>query len=253
MSVEALEIKRLDFEKFASGSDPVAPATGFVRNYAIGNQLFLKDSDGNIISADLSVVKAFSATTGAVALDLMTGNTFTVTPTGDITLTATNLTNLAGKIIRLVITSTGTTSRTISFSTGFATTPAFKTGTVASVIRILEFYCNGTDLREIGNRQPLGTTALTPAGTVAVEPSQGDLFTLTPGEDETINAATVHNGYEFTIKVLTSGTTSRTLTFSTGFKSTGTLATGTSDAKIFLIRFKSDGTQYCEVSRTAAQ
>ncbi len=253
MSIEDLNVQRLDFEKFASGSDPAAPPTGFVRSYVVGNQIFLKDTDNNVISVDLSVVKAFSTTTGAVALDLLTGNTFTVTPTGDITLTATNLTNLAGKTITLVITSTGTTSRTITFSTGFATTPTFKTGTVASVIRILRFYCNGTDLREIGNRQPLGTTALTPGATVAVEPSQGDLFTLTPGEDETINAATVHNGYEFMIKVSTSGTTSRTLTFNTGFKSTGTLATGTSDAKIFLIRFKSDGTQYCEVSRTAAQ
>lgn len=48
MSVEALEIKRLDFELFDSGSDPVAPASDFLRAYAIGTSLYLKDSSGNI-------------------------------------------------------------------------------------------------------------------------------------------------------------------------------------------------------------
>lgn len=52
--------------------------------------------------------------------------------------------------------------------------------------------------------------------------------------------------------VLTSGVTSYTLTFGTGFKSTGTLATGVTAARVFVLGFISDGTNLYEVSRTAA-
>lgn len=97
-------------------------------------------------------------------------------------------------------------------------------------------------------------TALTPAAAVTVNSTLGNFFTLTPGEDETINATTVGaQGQVLIIKVLTSGTTSRTLTFGTNFKSTGTLATGTTTAKTFMIAFLSDGTNYVELFRTAAQ
>lgn len=52
--------------------------------------------------------------------------------------------------------------------------------------------------------------------------------------------------------IITSGTTSRTVTFGTGFRTTGTLATGTADSRRFVITFISDGTQLLECSRTAA-
>jgi hypothetical protein len=95
--------------------------------------------------------------------------------------------------------------------------------------------------------------ALTPSGTVALDSTLGNVFTLTPGEDETINVATVPaTAQEIHIRVLTSGTTSRTLTFGTNFKSTGTLATGTTTAKTFIVKFISDGTNFNEVSRTTA-
>lgn len=59
-------------------------------------------------------------------------------------------------------------------------------------------------------------------------------------------------GKRFSVIVRTSGTTSYTLTFNTGFKSTGTLATGTVDAKYFTVNFISDGIQAIETSRTTA-
>lgn len=59
-------------------------------------------------------------------------------------------------------------------------------------------------------------------------------------------------GQIYTLKVVTSGTSSFTLTFSTGFKTTGTLATGTTDAKVFTVTLISDGQQLNELSRTAA-
>jgi hypothetical protein len=97
-------------------------------------------------------------------------------------------------------------------------------------------------------------TALTPAATVTLASTGGNFFTLTPGEDETINATTVGvQGQLLFLEVVTSGTTSRTLTFGTNFKSTGTLATGTTSAKTFMLQFLSDGTNYVEVTRTTAQ
>jgi hypothetical protein len=59
-------------------------------------------------------------------------------------------------------------------------------------------------------------------------------------------------GQIYILKVVTSGTSTYTLTFSTGFKTTGTLATGTSDAKVFTVSFISDGQQLNELARTAA-
>ena len=53
--------------------------------------------------------------------------------------------------------------------------------------------------------------------------------------------------------ILTSGTTSRTLTFnSANFRTTGTLATGAVSARYFVISFISDGTKLSETSRTTA-
>jgi hypothetical protein len=50
----------------------------------------------------------------------------------------------------------------------------------------------------------------------------------------------------------TIGTTSRTITFGTGFKPTATLATGTTASRIFVLAWISDGTNLYEVSRTVA-
>ena len=54
------------------------------------------------------------------------------------------------------------------------------------------------------------------------------------------------------IIIVTNGTTSRTVTFGTGFKTTGTLATGTVSGKYFVISFVSDGSFMIETSRTVA-
>ncbi len=96
-------------------------------------------------------------------------------------------------------------------------------------------------------------SALTPGTTVSLNPALADVFTLTPAQDETINAASVNaKGQVIQLVITTSGTTSRTLTFGSNFKSTGTLATGVTTAKVFTIAFVSDGTNYNELSRTTA-
>ncbi len=94
--------------------------------------------------------------------------------------------------------------------------------------------------------------ALTPGATVTLNCALGDVFTLTPAEAESINATNLAAGQRVNVIVTTSGTNSYTLTFNTNFKTTGTLATGTSTGKVFVVAFVSDGTNLNEVARTTA-
>ncbi len=55
----------------------------------------------------------------------------------------------------------------------------------------------------------------------------------------------------FTI-ILTSGTSSFVITFGSGFKPVGTLATGTTTARVFVIHWISNGTVLYEAGRTTA-
>jgi len=96
---------------------------------------------------------------------------------------------------------------------------------------------------------------ITPGATPSWTPGASRaLSTLTPAENETIAAVVTGAviGKRYVIKVTTSGTDSYTLTFGTNFKTTGTLATGTDTAKVFIIEFVFDGTNFVEVSRTTA-
>lgn len=107
----------------------------------------------------------------------------------------------------------------------------------------------------VSKRIQLGTAQVITAGANPVlDCSLGSHFTLTPGEDETITATNLAAGQMIHLQILTSGASSRTLTFSTGFKPSATLATGTSSGKYFLLVFLCDstGTYLLEQSRTAA-
>lgn len=95
-------------------------------------------------------------------------------------------------------------------------------------------------------------TALTPAATISLNPALGNVFTLTPAASETINAASVIAGQMLSLVITTDGSDDFTLTLGTGFKSAGTLSTGTVTAKVFTLTFVSDGTNYNEVARTTA-
>lgn len=100
-----------------------------------------------------------------------------------------------------------------------------------------------------------GTVTLTAGSTVVFAPDQTSTFlTLTPAQAETINGTVTNavKGRLYTLKITTSGTSSYTLTFSTNFKTTGTLATGTVSAKVFVMLFVFDGTTFNDVSRTTA-
>lgn len=83
----------------------------------------------------------------------------------------------------------------------------------------------------------------------------GDLavFLITPTASGTYtNNGTAFLGKRISIVITTSGTTSYTVTFGSGFKTTGTLTTGTVSGKVFTISFVGDGTNFNETSRTTA-
>ncbi len=87
---------------------------------------------------------------------------------------------------------------------------------------------------------------------MALNAGNGTTFTLTPAQTETINASGGTAGQEIHMVITTSGTTSYTLTFGTNFHAAGTLATGTSTGKVFVITFVDVGGTFYEVCRTAA-
>lgn len=91
-------------------------------------------------------------------------------------------------------------------------------------------------------------------GTIVVNPNLGDVLTVVPTGAITFNitAGSLRPNQTLTVVVTTSGASSFVITFGTLFKSTGTLATGTADAKVFTVTFRSDGTNYNEVARTTA-
>lgn len=75
---------------------------------------------------------------------------------------------------------------------------------------------------------------------------------ITPTNNCTFNSTGGVTGARFTIVILTSGVVSYTMTFNTGFRSQGTLATGVTSGKKFTVTFVFDGTDWCEVARTTA-
>lgn len=96
-----------------------------------------------------------------------------------------------------------------------------------------------------------GFTTLT-AGTIALAFASKGVVQVTPNATGSFTSTVPPAGTRCTLIVLTSGTTSYTMTFGTGFKTAGTLATGTVTAKTFVFQFVSDGTTLIEASRTTA-
>jgi hypothetical protein len=84
-------------------------------------------------------------------------------------------------------------------------------------------------------------------------PSDDGVITITPTGACTFNGSGGKAGARCTFYITTSGTSSFTLTWGTNFKTTTTLATGTTTAKVFCVSFVcKDGTTWAETGRTTA-
>lgn len=89
-------------------------------------------------------------------------------------------------------------------------------------------------------------------GATAMGFALNNVVRVTPDATATYTTTVPTAGSIVVLSILTSGTTSYTITFGTGFKSTGTLATGIVSARYFNLTFVSDGTSLIETARTVA-
>ncbi len=98
-----------------------------------------------------------------------------------------------------------------------------------------------------------GVTAITSSSSMSADCSLGNVFTLVPAHTGTITFSNMVAGQPIWLVITTSGTSSYTLTFG-GSTDTGTLATGVSDAKVFVVSFIGQtASTLNEVKRTIAQ
>jgi len=102
-----------------------------------------------------------------------------------------------------------------------------------------------------GGGQPLGLTVLA-NDTLAQALATNINTKLTVTASRTLTTTVPAAGMRCSVLILTSGTTSYTITFGTGFKPVSTLATGTTSGRLFVVNFISDGTNLYEAGRTAA-
>lgn len=108
----------------------------------------------------------------------------------------------------------------------------------------------------MGTLQGIGVSA-TPATTGAMTitmTAAKTAFSITPTGACTFNASGSIPGARVSFIVTTNGVSSFVLTWGTNFRSIGTLATGTTTAKIFVVSFLcTAGGIWVETGRTAAQ
>lgn len=88
--------------------------------------------------------------------------------------------------------------------------------------------------------------------TTALALKVNEVVQITPNANRTLTTTVPLPGTKRTVIFLTSGATSYTQTFGTGFRSAGTLATGTVANRYFVLEFISNGTVLIETRRTAA-
>jgi hypothetical protein len=88
--------------------------------------------------------------------------------------------------------------------------------------------------------------------TLAQDYATNSVTKLTVTANRTLTTTVPPAGCQAHTIILTSGTSSFTITFGSGFKPTGTLATGTVSARVFVVHWISDGTNLYESGRTAA-
>jgi hypothetical protein len=89
-------------------------------------------------------------------------------------------------------------------------------------------------------------------GSTAMAFGTNDVVKVTPTANATYTTTVPAAGKQVVLLILTSGTSSRTITFGSGFKPVGTLATGTASGRVFAVSFVSDGNVLYETGRTAA-
>jgi hypothetical protein len=126
---------------------------------------------------------------------------------------------------------------------GAATQVLTKTGTA-------DFAMAWRDNAASGRFPSATALSVNTAGTADLDPTLGDVFTLTPVGDVTIDALSAPVDAKIVVIITTSGTSPHTISFGTDFDSAGTIATGTVSGVIFTISFCGNGTALVETARS---
>lgn len=182
---------------------------------------FFNTADGNPYSATLGQLQAFVLSASTVTFNDVTANT----------VNATTITENGSAVV--VATDIGASSNEIPLNQNLGTM-AYQSAAFINVDQMKRSY---TVLANNTAAQELGTNFATQVGIDA---------------DTTLTTTVPPAGTNAVVVIVTVGTVSRTVTFGTGFASTGTLATGTDADRRFVVNFLSDGTRLIEVSRTTA-
>jgi hypothetical protein len=256
--------KRVSFVFITSGTTPytISFSTNFAANGVLSTgsitaQVFTAEfiGDGNKMN-EVSRTAYFAATNygntnGTKSIDPSQFETVTIQPNGNVTFNATNAP--IGKRLVFFITSFGSVSVDVTFSTNFNSKGPVPTGPTAGLLFIVEFVGDGTTMNEVSRNAPIELSAFgTTNGTLSVDPGVAETFTITPNGAVTFNATLAPVGKRIAFIVITSGTSSYNVTFSTNFISTGVLATGAVSNKRFVLDFIGDGVNFVEMSRTTA-
>lgn len=228
-------------------------------------------------------------TTAPAEAARLLGYTSTATAAGTTALTNTSsqyqlFTGSTTQTITLPVTSTlneGWSFHIVNNSTGNLTVNSSGGNLVTTIISGLSAMvtCIGTTLTTAADWEPgftdfsaltgtgavvLGTAptitnavisqsnAIRANGTLALAFATNQFVQVTPTAAGAFTTTVPVAGTLCTLIVLTSGTTSFSMTFGTGFRSTAALATGTVTAQRFVLQFVSDGTSLIPTIRTAA-
>jgi hypothetical protein len=119
----------------------------------------------------------------------------------------------------------------------------------AGATSIANFYNTGS----VGiNGQITGKFAVVGTNVAAQDLARNHVSQVTISSSTTLTTTVAPAGTLATVIIVTSGITSATVTFGTGFKTVSTLATGAVSGRRFVFQFVSDGTNFIEASRTTA-
>ena len=141
MDVEAL------VSQIAQISSELSVIRDELRNHQHNGTIYSQTNDGDLFHT--SSVVAISPTATAASFNPSSSDVFTITPTGNITLTVLASNIPSGIIISIVIKTSGVTSYTITFGTGFTATATLSTGTLDGRYYTISFACDGVNLREV--------------------------------------------------------------------------------------------------------
>lgn len=246
-----------------TGITELSPADGGtgISTYTIGDILYASGTGtlakladiatGNVLlSGGVGVAPSYGkvdlTTTVSGTLPVANGGTGAATLTGYVKAAGTAAMTASASIPNTDISGLGT------MSTQEASAVAITGGTIngASVGATTPSTVKGSSLESTS--VITDSFATRAAGTLALAFATNGVVRVTPNATGTFTTTVPAAGTRCTLIVLTSGTTSFTMTFGTGFKTTGTLATGTVTARYFVMQFISDGTNLIESSRTVA-